>query len=243
MEEEEKKQNIVSIYPNPLYMIQAQSSDNLISQISVKNLTNDYVVFKIKLGSKDINIYKLSPSESFIPPKGTTTVEVKRYKREDKPNEYQGIMQFSCYTINKVINNNSEAKEAISSKYYNEKSGIKIEVKIFIIEDENEYNDNIDVVEDYGDNAKEGIKRYIHANKNLNIKSNIINKKIKELEERIKMINNQKDIQNEKRKAIVVEEKDSGESDFNKIILLCVILFGLLVGANFARGFNRIFYG
>ena len=73
--------NFVEVFPDPLVLISSKISNQLESNINIKNLTNDYVIFKIYNNQQ--NKYSVKPSTSFISPMETKTVSVKRFKSEE----------------------------------------------------------------------------------------------------------------------------------------------------------------
>ena len=58
------------------------------------------------------------------------------------------------------------------------------------------------------------------------------------------MINNQKILKEEKDKAMQVNRSrnKSNDNNISKIVLISLILFGLLIGANIANGYNKFYY-
>jgi hypothetical protein len=121
----EKSQNqnisIVQVFPDPLVITQTGNSNYYESKLNLTNLTNEYVVFKIY--NNQHALYSAKPSTSFIPPKETAYVSIKRFKKDEeqtKVGKDKFLLVF--YTINKVINDNDEARDAIKSKLYNEYS-------------------------------------------------------------------------------------------------------------------------
>jgi hypothetical protein len=240
---------IVSIYPDPLILIKQRNSNFYESQLNLTNLTNEYVIFKL-YNNQQI-LYSAKPSTSFIRPKETTNVLIKRFSTDESQSS-SGKDKFfiKLYNINKIINDNNEAKEAFKSKIYNENS--KQESMIFIVlkeqDQENEkfitpeisYNE--DQLEKIGDDYENGIKIYDNLNEKLRNESNLINQKIKELENRIGSIKNHQELKNEKDRAILnTKDKNKNNPSFNKqIIIVTLFLLGLILGANIANFSNYI---
>ena len=73
--------------------------------------------------------------------------------------------------------------------------------------------------------------------------SNLINQRIKELEKAISMIKNQQILKEDKEKAIIDRKaKTKNNQNYHKnIMLISLILLGLMIGANLANLFNKIF--
>lgn len=243
---EDYKTNIVEIYPDPLILIQSNNLNYLESKINVRNLTNEYIIFKIFNNQR--SLYSAKPSTSFIPPMETTSIIVKRFKKEENISEIEqgkDKFLFIFYIINKVINNNEEAKEAFKSKIYKEDSKQETTISIIIKEDEND-NNNIDL-EDINEEKDTYLTEdsYIKGIERLRIESNRINNNIKELENILEIIKVQKELKTEKDKALTDTKKlnKTKMEGFANIIMICIILLGLLVGANIAKGYNSMFKG
>ncbi len=243
----EQNSNLASVFPDPLVMTQSNNANHCESLLSISNLTNEYLIFKIY--NNQHSLYSAKPSTSFVPPKGNVKVKIKRYKKEGN-NELNGKDKFLLifYTINKVIDDNEEAREAFSSKIYNNNS--KQETLISIILKDEEVDDidsiltyNESILDDIGDDYIKGIKIYNDLNENLKKQTNSYNEKIKNIEKTIEMIKMQKHLKNEKDKAMKDNRNkaDSDNIDFFKIILVCLILLGLMIGANIAKGYNMMF--
>ena len=244
---EKNSSKLVSVYPTPLVLIKQKNSNFFESKLNLTNLTNDYVVFKIY--NNQHSLYKAKPSNSFIKPKETAHVLIKRFSTDENQSQ-AGKDKFLLYfyTIDKIINNDEEAKEAFKAKLYNEKS--KQETMLYVVLKKQE-DEEVDLTPGYDENNLEeigndyakGIQMYQDLNEKLRIESNNINQKIKELETAIGMIKNQQMLKDDKDKAIFnrKDKKLNNESSNKKIFLIILILLGLIIGANLAHLFNKIF--
>jgi hypothetical protein len=246
--EERASSNIVLAFPDPLVITQSNNSNYFESILNLTNLTDDYIVFKIYNNKREL--YSAKPSTSFIPPKETAKVAIKRFKKVEEVSQVaKDKFLLIFYTINKVINDNEEAKEAIKLKLYNENSKQETVISIILKNQEDDiesstYTYNESVLENIGDDYSKGIKAYSDLNENLRKQSNSINQKIKELENALGMIKDQKKLKEEKEKAMQDNrsKNKSNDNNFSKIILISLILFGLLIGANIANAYNKFFY-
>lgn len=244
---EKNSSKIVLVFPNPLIITKNKNSSYYESKLNLTNLTNDYVIFKVYNNRHDI--YSAKPSASFIRPKETTHVLVKRFAKDDNLSSLKNdkfLLNF--YTINKIINDKEEVKEALKAKLYNEKSKQDTMLSIVLKDQENDdfistpvYNEN--TLEEIGNDYIKGIQTYENLNEKLRQESNMINQKIRELEKTIGMIKNQQILKNDKEKAIKGQkERIISDKGINKKILLtALILFGLIIGANLANFFNKLF--
>ena len=243
--EERGLSNIVSVFPDPLVIIQSINSNILESKINLTNLTNDYVVFKIY--NNKHSLYSAKPSTSFIPPKETVNVIIKRFKKEENISQVgKDKFLLMLYTINKVIKDNDEAKEAIKQKLYNEDSKQETIISIILKNQDEElestFTYNESALENIGEDYNKGIKAYNDLNENLRKESNNINNKIKDLENALEMIKAQKELKIGKDIALKENKKinKSYENYLPKIILIAVVLLGLLIGANLSIAYNKM---
>ena len=237
--------NIVEIYPDPLILIQSNNLNYLESKLNIRNLTNEYIIFKVFNNQR--HLYSAKPSSSFIPPMETTNITVKRFKKVENLSEIEqgkDKFLFIFYIINKVISSNEEAKEAYKSKLYKEDSKQEAVISIFIKDSEDDPNPDIDPEDEkIGTNSKED--NYIKGIEKLRIESNKINNNIKEMENMLEMVKVQKELKNEKDKALTDNKKlnKSNIGGFANIVMISIILLGLLIGANLANGYNSMFKG
>ncbi len=246
---EKNDSKIVSVYPTPLIITKQRNSNYYESKLNLTNLTNDYVLFKIY--NNQHSLYSAKPSASYIPPKETAHVLIKRFSKDDGASKSRKDRFLLCfYTINKIINNNEEAKEALNSKLYNENSKQETMLYVVLKEQGNEEEEEETIPENDENKLKEigndyikGIQVYQDMNEKLRQESNIINQKIKDLEKTIGMIRNQKTLKDDKDKAIIDRKAKSNiNPNSNKwIIITSLVLFGLIIGANFANLYNKIF--
>ena len=244
--EEKGLSSIVSVFPDPLVITQSNNSNVLESKLNLTNLTNDFVVFKIY--NNQHSLYSAKPSSSFIPPKETTNVSIKRFKKEENISQVgkdKFLLRF--FTINKVVNDNDEAKEAIKKKLYNEDSKQETVISIILKNQDEElestFTYNESALEEIGEDYSKGIKTYNDLNEKLRNESNNINNKIKELENALEMIKTQKELKIGKDIALKENKKinKSYENNLPKIILIGIVLLGLLIGANLSIVYNIMF--
>ena len=97
-------------------------------------------------------------------------------------------------------------------------------------------------LEDIGTDYAKGIEYYQYLNEKMRQYSNMINQRIKNLENTIAMIENQRKLIDDKVNAIYNPSKNKNNQNSNKkIFLICIILLGLIIGANLANLFNKMF--
>ena len=239
---------LVEIFPNSLELTPSKEKSFIESKLNIKNLTNNYVIFKI-YNSKQ-NLYSVKPSKSFIPPKETKNISVKRFTKEESPSK-KDQMLLIFYSIDKIIKDNDDAKEAFNSKLYNEESKQESLITITIKEREDDiikesgadYNGNNLNEED--NKIKKETKIYNEQIEKLKKEYNKCNQKVMELEKILEVIKTQKQLKSEKEKAIALNKDKDNNDNFKinkKIILITIILLGLIFGANLATKYNNFFY-
>ena len=235
-------EKLVEVFPNQLNLTPTKNTPYIESKLNIKNLTNNYVIFKIY--NNNINIYSCKPSKSFIPPKETKDIYIKRFTKEEKGND-QFLLMF--YSIDKIINNNDEVKDAFNSKIYNEKSELRITIPVSINNEnknelENIYNEN-DLKEVVDDNLEE-IKIYNNLIENLKTDFEKTNQNIIQLEKILEGIKTQRQLKEEKERAITLNKNkklNNLNKSYKNIILISIILIGLIFGANLACKYNKLF--
>jgi len=239
--------NLVEVFPDPLVLNPSKVSNQLESNINIKNLTNDYVIFKI-YNNQQFK-YTVKPSTSFIPPMETAIVSVKRFKNEEIETSSKDKFLLIFHKVNRVIQNNQEVKQIFKSKDYMENEKQESMISIIInnekSDDENDIEPNYSYNENdlnfIGDDYNKGIKIYNDLNENLKKESNKINQNLKDLEKILDMIKVQKKLKDEKEQAIKQSRNKSKTDNIANILLVILILSGLLFGANLSKLYNRAF--
>jgi len=230
-------EKLVEIFPNPLNLTPTKNTQYIESKLNIKNLTNNYVIFKIF--NNNTNIYSVKPSKSFIPPKERKDIYIKRFTKEEiTTKKCKDQFLFIFYSIDKIISNNDEVKDAFNSKIYNESSEQKIIISVTInneneVDSENIYDDDKNEIKIYKEMIENMRKEYDDANQN-----------IIKLEKLYEVIKNQNKLLEEKRKAVSSNKKknlNNLNKSYNNIILISIILLGLIFGANLASKYNKLF--
>ena len=230
-------EKLVEIFPNPLNLTPTKNTQYIESKLNIKNLTNNYVIFKIF--NNNTNIYSVKPSKSFIPPKERKDINIKRFTKEEiTAKKCKDQFLFMFYSIDKIISNNDEVKDAFNSKIYNEGSEQKIIISVTInneneVDSENIYDDDQNEIKIYKEMIENMRKEYDEANQN-----------IIKLEKLYEVIKNQNKLLEEKRKAVSSNKKknlNNLNKSYNNIILISIILLGLIFGANLACKYNKLF--
>jgi hypothetical protein len=119
---------------------------------------------------------------------------------------------------------------------------INDDIKDNAINSENIYNEND--LNEVGDDEQKEIKIYENLIDNLKNEYNKTNQKIVELEKILEVIKTQKQLKDQKDKAISLTRNDNKKNHDkiqNNIILISIILLGLVFGANLACKYNKFF--
>jgi hypothetical protein len=69
----------VDVFPEKIKLSKTFDQDYYEARITLTNLTNNYVVFKVYINKN--TIYSANPSSSYIKPKESTTINVKRLEK------------------------------------------------------------------------------------------------------------------------------------------------------------------
>ena len=232
---------VAKIEPNPLSLVISKDALNKIPyNIDIKNLTNKYLIFGLLINTKGILLAK--PSISYILPNQVISVEINIIKNNLSLNEYKKTkMIVIAIPYNEEIKSNDQAKYLFQNlkKKDTEKQEILIDLNFTeeeiidtdISPNNNNINDDINNTEE-----KEKFVKYS------NIRSQLINKNqaiLKNLEINKKKLENmmeQNSTMNEKSKY-----KTKKKYNFDNLIMVSLILFGLIMGSNFAIGYNKLF--
>ena len=233
------KNNFAKITPNPLSLIIPKDEGSIIStNITIENLTNKYLIYQILINKKGIIFVK--PASSYILPNQNISVEINNYNKISSK-EYKNLkILVMIIPQNKEIKSIEEAKNLFHILKNQEipKQQILIDLN-FVMEEiintdistNNNIYDNINNTEEKLNSVNYSNKRSQLISKNEEILENleIHKKKMEALIEQ----NNKKN-ENSKNKA-------NKKYNFDYLIMISIILFGLILGSNFAIGYNKLY--
>ena len=125
----------VDVFPDKIKLSKIFEQDYYEARITLTNLTNSYVVFKVYINKN--TIYSANPSSSYIKPRESTTINVKRLEKvkllylnnKEAQNEVkQASDKFLIIAVptNSVINSISEAKAIMTESTMKSKSNQEI---------------------------------------------------------------------------------------------------------------------
>ena len=125
---ESEKNIYAEIFPNPLNIYKGAAGEYCETSMTLKNLTNNYLIFKIWVNIKDI--YLVNPSSSFIKPNESKKIIINRKKNEENNSIIKEKFLIKIYVSETILNSDEEVKEMLKNKKYDEKKEQKIRINI-----------------------------------------------------------------------------------------------------------------
>ena len=232
------KKNFVKIEPNPLSLIISKDNVNKNNyNISIQNLTEKYLIFGLFINLK--GILSAKPSISYILPKQNTSVDINIINNNLSLDEYKKMkIIVIIIPYNEGINSIEQAKNLFQNLKMK-----KIEKQEILINLNFSFEETIDTDISINntinnDNKEEKLNSVNYTN----MRSQLMNKKeqiLKNLEINKKKLENltqQNNKVNEKSKPTKTKKYN-----FDNLIIITIILLGLILGGNFAIGYNKLF--
>lgn len=204
----------VKIFPNPLIITREHENDYFQSYLTIKNETNNFLIFKIFLNQKSMS-YTVKPVLSFLKPFTQSNILFKKVTNNIETNLKDKCL-IRVYHINKAIDSNEEAKEFIDNKNYNEKD-VK-EEKIYILSEGNNSDNN-----------------------DLRMKIVKMGKEIENLKSQLETIKINKSMMKEKNNSLKNIAKKNKNEGYSKNFTLFIILLCLILGAYISKIKNTFF--
>ena len=237
------KKNFAKIEPNPLSIKISRDNENKIPKvITIQNLTNKFLIFKLLINNKGILLAK--PSTSYILPSQNISVEINVYQNNLSLDEYKKTkILITFIPCDEEIKSVEQAKNLflILKKNGAEKQETFLDLNFImeeIINTDIVQEDNLNKNENYFNNKEE---KLILLNDE-NTKNELISKN-KEIMKNIET--NRKKLENllEQNSKINEKSKTKIHKKYNcdNLIMITLILFGLIIGSNFATVYNKFF--
>ena len=233
--------NFAKVEPNPLSLVISKDSQNKMPyNITIQNLTDKYLIFGLLINTKGILLAK--PAISYILPNQNISVEINIIKNNLSLDEYKkSKIVVIIIPYNEEIKSVEQAKNLfqILKKKEIDKQEIFIDLNFtheeIIDTDINNTNNSNDEI-----NKKEEKILFVNYT---NIRSQLMAKK----EEILKNLQiNRKKLENlMEQKGLIIEKtknKIKKKYNFDNLIMISIILFGLIMGSNFAILYNKIFH-
>ena len=233
--------NFAKVEPNPLSLVISKDSQNKMPyNITIQNLTDKYLIFGLLINTKGILLAK--PAISYILPNQNISVEINIIKNNLSLDEYKkSKIVVIIIPYNEEIKSVEQAKNLfqILKKKEIDKQEIFIDLNFtheeIIDTDINNTNNSNDEI-----NKKEEKILFVNYT---NIRSQLMAKK----EEILKNLQiNRKKLENlMEEKGIIIsktKKKIKKKYNFDNLIMISIILFGLIMGSNFVILYNKLFH-
>ena len=212
------------VSPNPLTIeICRNDIEKKTSTLIMKNITNDYIVYKFLINTRGVLLAK--PPTSFIKPNQSISIDINILNHDLPIEDYNKtkllLMFIKC---NEEIKTIEQAKKKFQE--LKNENNEEIEKKENLV--------NLNVI----DKVDEKITyiNYAQLKAELNEKNNEIQKNL--------------EIQKKKLESLVIQDKKYNKKgskasiknyNIDNLIFAFIILMGLIIGANFAYGYNKLF--
>ena len=231
------KKNFVKIEPNPLSLIISKDNVNKNNyNISIQNLTEKYLIFGLFINLK--GILSAKPSTSYILPKQNTSVDINIINNNLSLDEYKKMkIIVIIIPYNEGINSIEQAKNLFQNLKMKkiEKQEILINLNFSF---EETIDTDISINNTYNNDNKE---EKLNSVNYTNMRSQLMSKKeqiLKNLEINKKKLENLME-QNSKISGKIKQKIK--KYNFDNLIIITIILLGLILGGNFAIGYNKLF--
>ena len=212
------------VSPNPLTIeICRNDIEKKTSTLIMKNITNDYIVYKFLINTRGVLLAK--PPTSFIKPNQSISIDINILNHDLPIEDYNKtkllLMFIKC---NEEIKTIEQAKKKFQE--LKNENNEEIEKQETIV--------NLNII----DKVDEKITyiNYAQLKAELNEKNNEIQKNL--------------EIQKKKLESLVIQDKKYNKKgskasiknyNIDNLIFAFIILMGLIIGANFAYGYNKLF--
>jgi hypothetical protein len=235
------------VFPDELSLeISNNKIQNKIPSLTLKNTTDKYLIYKFLINTRGVLLAK--PPTSFIKPFQSVSIVINIINSNLPVEEY-----IKTKLLIMFIKSDEEIKtvEQAKQKYKLLKNEINREIEkqellinINVINNEENNNKEEEKVEEkitnFNNNNEEVEERIIHINyEQLKIELDSKNKDIKKnLEIQRKRLEN---LIGEENKTKATKGKRKKYYNLDNLIMVFIILIGLIIGANFACGYNKLF--
>ena len=234
---------LAEVSPIPLNIIISNNDEiKNISHLTLTNITNDYLIYKSLINNRGV-LHIRNPT-SFIPPSQSVKLEVQLIDNCLSKEEYNRTkLLIMLIQSNEKISSIEEAKKLyqILKNENIEKQESLINLN-FINEDENENeeNNNNDYNKTYEENSNEKITyvNYAQLKNELESKNNEISNILETQKKRLENLV----AQNNKFSNVDRTGKKKKYYNLDNLIMIFTILVGLIIGSNFACGYNYLFH-
>ena len=223
-------------------LISNNDDNKSISYLTLTNITNDYLIYKSLINNR--GVLNIKNPTSFIPPSQSVKLEVQlidNYLSKEEYNRTRLLIMF--IQSNEKITSIQEAKKLyqILKNENIEKQEALINLN-FINEDENENEENnsnaYNNTLEENSNEKITYVNYAQLKKELESKNNEITNNLETHRKRLENLV----AQNNKISNVDRTGKKKKYYNLDNLIMIFTILVGLIIGSNFACGYNYLFH-
>ena len=218
------------VSPNPLEIdLSRKDTGKKKSSLIIKNLTNKYILYKFLINTRGILLAK--PPTSFIKPNQSISIEIDVLNHNLPIEDYHKtkllLMFIKCNEEIKTIEQAKKKFQELKNEKNDETEKQETLINLNVISDEEQLN-----------KMEEKITYINYAQ----LKA--------ELKEKNEEIRKNLEMQRKKLENLVIQEKKynnkgsrSRTKNYNidSLIFAFIILIGLIIGANFAYGYNKLF--
>jgi hypothetical protein len=227
------------IEPNNLTITITKENDNNIPyNLTIENLTNKYLIIKFLINTKKILL--VNPPTSFILPSQKSSFELTIKTNNLSLDEYKKTkLLIIIIPSEEEIKTNEQAKNMYQNlkKQEIDKQEILFELNWTMEEIINtDINNNINNNNNNNKEEKIIFENYANKKNQLNSKYEEILKNIEINKKKLEKMMEQKSQENIKDKG-----NNVNKYNFDNLIMITIILLGLVFGANFAIGYNKLF--
>ena len=238
------EKNFAKIDPNPLTIKITKDNENKMpSVITIQNLTNKFLIFKFLINNKGILLAK--PSTSYILPSQNISVEINIYNNNLSLDEYKKTKILMTFIpCDEEIKSVEQAKNLfqILKRQDVEKQESFLDLNFIMEETINtdmteggEYNKNENSINNINNEEKIIFMNDAKTKNELITKNKEILKNIEINRKKLESLLEQNSKINEK------ITKSHKKYNCDNLIMITLIIFGLVMGSNFAYGYNKLF--
>ena len=239
------EKNFAKIDPNPLTIKITKDNENKMpSVITIQNLTNKFLIFKFLINNKGILLAK--PSTSYILPSQNISVEINIYNNNLSLDEYKKTKILMTFIpCDEEIKSVEQAKNLfqILKRQDVEKQESFLDLNFIMEETINtdmteggEYNKNENSINNINNEEKIIFMNDAKTKNELITKNKEILKNIEINRKKLESLLEQNSKINEK-----IKPKSHKKYNCDNLIMITLILFGLIIGSNFATVYNKFF--
>ena len=235
---------LAEVSPNPINIIISNNDDNKsISYLTLTNITNDYLIYKSLINNRGV-LHIKNPT-SFIPPSQSVKLEVQIIDNCLSKEEYNRTKLLVMFIqSNEKISSIEEAKKLYQILKNEDIEKQETLINLNFINEDEENNNNEEIHNnDYNtfeNNSNEKITyvNYAQLKNELESKNKEINNDLETQRKRLENLV----AQNNKYSNVDKSGKKKKYYNLDNLIMVFAILIGLIIGSNFACGYNYLFH-